>query len=274
MAQLARQFQPSYAFLERNFNLVKRYWGWEIAFLIYSVAQALAIGFIGQAAGTLSGQPVDGDQLTFYLLIGSLVWSYLAINFDVMAEMITWERWEGTIEYTFMAPVARWRQMLGQVIFGASYGLLRTAVILVILTRFFAIDLSRANLLAAAVALAVASIGFIGLGIMASVLPLLFTERGMQMVFVTQSCLLLISGVFYPVEVMPGWMQAISRLSPATYALVAVREALLKGSSILELGHVLLPLLLVGLCTIPAGLLVFGWAERYAKRTGRLKRNG
>ena len=95
----------------------------------------------------------------------------------------------------------------------------------------------------------------------------------MQMVFVSQSCLLLISGVFYPVEVMPGWMQAISRLSPATYALVAVREALLRGASIVDLGHVLLPLLLVGLGTIPAGLLVFGWAERYAKRTGRLKRN-
>jgi ABC-2 type transport system permease protein len=274
MAQLAREFQASYAFLERNFNLVKRYWGWEIAFLIYSVAQALSIGFIGQATGVLSGQPVDGDQLTFYLLIGSMVWSYLAVNFDVMAEMITWERWEGTIEYTFMAPVQRWSQMLGQVMFGATYGLLRTAVILVILTRFFAIDLSRANLFAAAVALAVASIGFIGLGIMASTLPLLFTERGMQMVFVTQSCLLLISGVFYPVEVMPGWMQALSRLSPATYALVAVREALLHGASLGDLGHVLLPLLLVGLCTVPAGLLVFAWAERYAKRTGRLKRNG
>ena len=196
MAQLARELQASYAFVERNFNLVKRYWGWEIAFLIYSVAQALAIGFIGQAAGTLSGQPVDANELTFYLLIGSLVWSYLAIVFEAIGEMITWERWEGTIEYTFMAPVSRLTHMVGTVI--------------------FAIDLSRANLLAAAVALAVASIGFIGLGIMASVLPLLFTERGMQMVFVSQSCLLLISGVFYPVEVMPGWMQVISRLSPAT----------------------------------------------------------
>jgi ABC-2 type transport system permease protein len=73
---------------------------------------------------------------------------------------------------------------------------------------------------------------------------------------------------------MPGWMQAISKLSPATYALVAVREALLRGAGIGELGHVLLPLFLVGLCTIPAGLAVFGWAERYAKKTGRLKRSG
>src|SRR5262245_43013226 len=232
MAVVAHDLRASYAFVERNFNLVKRYWGWEIAFLVYSVAQALAIGFIGQATGMVSGQRVDGDALTFYLLIGSMVWSFLALIFDVIAEMISWERWEGTIEYTFMAPIVRWSQMLGQVVFGVSYGLLRTAVILVIVTRFFAVDLSRANFASAALTLAVASVGFVGLGLMVSVLPLLFTERGQQMVFVCQSCLLLISGVYYPTDVMPGWMQVVSRVSPATYALLAVRRALLEGAGV------------------------------------------
>jgi ABC-2 type transport system permease protein len=73
---------------------------------------------------------------------------------------------------------------------------------------------------------------------------------------------------------MPGWMQAIGRLSPATYALIAVRQALLEGAGIGQLVPVLVPLFLVGLVTVPAGLAVFQWAERYAKRTGRLKRSG
>ena len=274
MATIARELGPTYAFVERNFNLVKRYWGWEIAFLVYSVAQALAVGFIGQATAVVSGANVDGDQLTFYLLIGSLVWSFLAVIFDVMAEMITWERWEGTIEYTFMAPVVRWKQMLGQVAFGVAYGLLRTAVILFLVTRFFAVDLSHANLPAAALVLATASVGFVGFGLMVSVLPLLFPERGQQMVFVCQSCLLLVSGVYYPTSVMPGWMQVVSRLSPATYALEAVRRTLLQGAGVVDVADLLLPLLLGGMLTVPLGLAVFGWAERYAKRTGKLKRNG
>ncbi len=274
MATIARELGPTYAFVERNFNLVKRYWGWEIAFLVYSVAQALAVGFIGQATAVVSGANVDGDQLTFYLLIGSLVWSFLAVIFDVMAEMITWERWEGTIEYTFMAPVHRWKQMLGQVTFGVVYGLLRTAVILLLVTRFFAVDLSHANLIAFALTLAVASVGFVGFGLVVSILPLLFTERGQQMVFVCQSCLLLISGVYYPVSVMPGWMQLVSRLSPATYALQATRRALLECAGVGDLADVLLPLFVVGVLTVPVGLAVFGWAERFAKRTGKLKRNG
>src|SRR6476659_8875734 len=101
---------------------------------------------------------------------------------------------------------------------------------LVVVTRFFAVDLSHANLGAAALVMAIGGIGFVGLGLMVSTLPLLFTERGQQMVFVCQSCLLLISGVYYPVEVMPGWMQLVSRISPATYALIGARRALLEGA--------------------------------------------
>jgi ABC-2 type transport system permease protein len=274
MATVARELTASYAFVERNFNLIKRYWGWEIVFLVYSVAHALVIGFIGAAMGTISGQPLDSTALVFYLLIGSLVWSYLAVVFEAIGEMITWERWEGTIEYTFMAPVSRLTHMLGTVVFALVYGLARTGIILLIVTRFFDLDLSRSNLVSAAVALMVASIGFVGLGISVATLPLLFTERGAQMVFIAQACVLLVSGVYYPVEVMPGWMQAISRVSPATYALIAVRDALLDGRPVSAMGDVLLPLLVVGIVTIPVGLLVFGWAERYAKRTGRLKRSG
>ena len=44
---LAREFRGSYAFIERNLFLVKRYWGWEFAFLIYAIAGALSITFIG-----------------------------------------------------------------------------------------------------------------------------------------------------------------------------------------------------------------------------------
>jgi ABC-2 type transport system permease protein len=173
-----------------------------------------------------------------------------------------------------MAPVSRLTHMLGTVVFGVVYGLLRTAIILALVTLFFEVDLSRANLPAAALVLIVASIGFVGLGMMVSTLPLLFTERGQQMVFVSQSCLLLVSGVYYPIEVMPTWMQAIGWLSPATYALIAVRRALLEGAQVAQLGHLLLPLFLVGVVTIPLGLAVFQWAERYAKKTGRLKRSG
>src|SRR5690242_13103775 len=107
MTAFARELRASYAFIERNVNLVKRYWGWEIVFLVYSIAHSLAIGFIGVGMERISGQRVDTAGIVLYLLVGTLVWSYLAVVFEAIGEMISWERWEGTIEYTFMAPVTR-----------------------------------------------------------------------------------------------------------------------------------------------------------------------
>jgi N-acyl-D-aspartate/D-glutamate deacylase len=105
MALVTRELKASYAFVERNFNLTKRYWGWEIAWLVYSVAGALAVSLIGVSEGD--------PRLLMVLVIGTIFWSYLSIVFEFIAEAVQWERWEGTLEYTFMAPVRRYAQLLG-----------------------------------------------------------------------------------------------------------------------------------------------------------------
>lgn len=274
VADAARELRVSYAFVERNFNLVKRYWGLEVAWFIYSVSHSLAMGFIGAGMAQVSGHTGDPSQLVLYLLVGSLVWSYLAVVFDSIGEMIAWERWEGTIEYTFMAPVSRSTHMIGSCLFAVVFGLLRTLLIMLVVVLFFQLDLSQANVLAGVTVLALASLSFVGLGITASTLPLLFPERGGQMVFIFQTCLLLFSGVYYPIEVMPEWMQAVAQLSPATYALVGIRASLMEGKGITDQLGTLAPLLVIGAITIPVGVRIFSHAERFARRTGRLKRSG
>jgi ABC-2 type transport system permease protein len=267
LALLAHELKASYAFVERNFFLTRRYWGWELAFLVYSVAGALSISLIGAAAGD--------DRLLLTLIIGAVFWNYLSVVFSWIAETISVERWEGTLEYTFMAPIRRWTQLLGSCLYAMAYGLVHTAAMLIVLMIFYRqLDLGVGNLATAAVFVLLGSFSFVGIGMMAAILPLLYVERGAQMTFVIQSCLLLVSGVYYPVDVLPEWMQGLSRLSPATYVLDGVRGALLDGQPISALVHDVVPLILMGIVLIPAGLWAFGRAERYAKRTGKLKRVG
>ena len=104
MTQLTYQMRASYAFIERNFNLVRRYWGWEVVWLAYTIANALAVAFIGVGAGAITGQEVNTDYFVLYLVIGTLVWHFLSVVFDNLSEVIAWERWEGTIEYTLWRP--------------------------------------------------------------------------------------------------------------------------------------------------------------------------
>jgi len=173
-----------------------------------------------------------------------------------------------------MAPISRLAHMLGVSLFSIIYGLVRSALLLGVLALFFSVDLSNANLGGAALILLVGSVSFLGFGIMAAVLPLLFPERGEEMTFVISSILLLVSGVYYPISVLPDWMEPLATISPATYVLQGMRATLLEGTPTLALGPTILPILVLGVLSIPIGIAVFGWAERYAKRTGRLKRSG
>ncbi|MFW6048900.1 MAG: ABC transporter permease [Candidatus Bipolaricaulota bacterium] len=271
---VAYEARASWAFVERNVNLVKRYWGWEVVWLVYSIANSLAVTFIGAGMEEISGQAMDSDYLILYLLVGTLVWSYLSVVFNSISEMISWERWEGTIEYTFMAPVRRFTHMIGTTLFAVFYGILRTLVILGAIVLFFNISLSNANLGGAIMTLLVGSISFIGFGVLASILPLLFPERGSQMAHIVQALLLLVSGVYYPVETLPDWMQTVAVFSPATYVLEGMRQALLEGESLGGLWPNLWPPLVIGAACIPIGLLIFSRAEKYVKYSGRLKRSG
>lgn len=266
MTVMTREMRASLAFVERNFNLTKRYWGWELAFLVYAVAGALSITLIGAEAGS--------RRLIFSLMIGAIFWNYLSTVFSFIAETIAWERWEGTLEYTMMAPVRRYAQLLGSTLYAVLYGLVQMAVILIVLVSFFGLDLSRADLGTAAVFMLIGSLSVIGIGMMAAVLPLLYIERGAQMTFVFQSLLLLVSGVYYSVDILPGWMQVLARFSPATYILDGIRRSLIDGTGLGALLPDVWPLLVMAFILIPLGIWIFGQAERYAKRTGRLKRVG
>ena len=266
MTLMTRELKASFAFVERNFNLTRRYWGWELAFLVYAVAGALAVSLIGRDQAN--------ERLLLTLVIGAVFWNYLSVVFSFIAETVAWERWEGTLEYTFMAPVRRYTQMVGSTVYAVAYGLVHTVVVLAVLALFFELDLSRANFATAAVFMVLGSVSFIGIGIMTAILPLMYVERGAQMTFVLQSVLLLVSGVYYSVDVLPGWMQVLSHLSPATYVLEGVRAGLLDGASLGTLLGDVWPLLVMGVVFIPLGLWAFGRAERYAKRTGKLKRVG
>ncbi len=271
------QIRASYAFMERNLNLVKRYWTWELVWMVYSIANSLSVSFIGlgmEYLGGNSGVEIDGSYLVLYLVIGTLVWRYLSTIFYWITEIISIERWEGTIEYTLMAPIRRFTHMTGQTIFAVSYSLFFTGVILAITALMFNLDLAHANLAGGALVLMAGSFSFIGIGIMASVLPLLFPERGDQMTHVFIALLLLVSGVYYPVDVLPVVFQKIAVFSPATYVLTGVRRALLEGLPVKELWQYIWPVLIMGMLLIPAGLWIFNLAERYAKRTGKLHRNG
>src|SRR5207253_1432720 len=163
-----------------------------------------------------------------------------------------WERWEGTIEYTFMAPVSRPVHLIGMGVFAVLYGIVRAAILFAAVVAFIGLHVPNANYGAALALLGIASVSFIGIGMMTAVLPLISPEKGTQLGFVAQGLMLVVSGVYYPVSVLPDWMQWIAKISPATYALRGNRAQILDGAGVAWTD--VWPLLAIGAVSIPLGL--------------------
>jgi len=265
-----------FGFAERQMHVVKRYWVWEVVWLFYSLVSVLSIGYLASGLGTFGAEGASFDlrKTQLYLLVGALLWGYLSLVFMEAAYAISWERWEGTIEYTFMAPVRRVTHLFGICLFAIGYGLARTFVVLLIAAAMFQLDFSHADIPAALAVLAASTVPLIGLSILTAVLPLLSPQKGEQMSIALQGFLLLVSGVYYPLSVLPLPMQLAGAVSPLTYALAGIRHSLLDGAGVTsELGTIA-TLLGMGVVLIPASILVFSWAENRAKRLGLLKRSG
>ena len=265
-----------YGFAERQMHVVKRYWVWEIVWLFYSLVSVLSIGYLASGLGSLGAASgtFDLHRAQLYLLIGALLWGYLSLVFMEAAYAIAWERWEGTIEYTFMAPVRRVTHLFGICLFAIGYGLARTFVVLLVAIVMFNLDFSGANIAGAVAVLAASTVPLIGLSILTSVLPLLSPQKGEQMSVALQGFLLLVSGVYYPLTVLPLPMQLAGAASPLTYALSGIRGSLLQGATVKDELPTIAVLLGMGAVMIPISILVFSWAENRAKRLGLLKRSG
>ena len=135
--------------------LTKRYFLWDLAFMVWTIANTLTIVFIARAMPGIT--PAQENTAATVLLVGATIWAFLGIIFEFMTETVAWERWEGTIEYTFMAPLSRLVHLFGQGAYAVLYGLIRATILFFAVAAFIGIHMPNANFGAALALLAIAS---------------------------------------------------------------------------------------------------------------------
>src|SRR5258705_2940415 len=241
-------------------------------------------------AGDLGNRRVDWRRCTRLPTYpdtrgGCIAVELSSLLYNEIAMSIAYERWEGTLEYTFMAPVTSLVHLFGVSLYSLVNSVITSLIVLFGLMAFTDLNLRGANLPGVLVVLAVSTLAFVGLGLIAAVFPVMSAERGAEATHICQGSLLLVSGVYYPIEVLPKWMQPLSAISPATYTLSACRKLFgvgnsastaqyLAGAPLSAVSHELLVLALMGAVLLPLGLGIFVRVEAWAKKAGKLKRTG
>src|SRR5207245_10545081 len=88
------QLGLAYAFVEREIALSKRYWAWELVWLVYGIVTSLSVAYIGLAAPAIAGASVDEaaiSRFVLYPLLGTTTSPLLGSIFVQMVETISLE---------------------------------------------------------------------------------------------------------------------------------------------------------------------------------------
>ena len=264
-------FRRVWAFLVRDYYVETSY---RLSFLLTIggvVVRALIFFFLSEfieaATGGVLGE-YGGDYFSF-VIIGIALGGYFSTGLTSFAKALRQAQTTGTLEAMILTPTPVSWLVIGSASWSYVYTTFRVLIYLVVGALFLGLDLSRANYLAALVILLLSIVSFASLGILAASL-IMVVKRGDPITAVFGNLSNLIGGVFYPVAILPGWLQAVAYLLPITYALRAMRGALLAGAGWNELAPDIVALCLFCLVLFPLALLVFRYAVDRARAEGTL----
>jgi ABC-2 type transport system permease protein len=259
------------AFVRRDFLVA---WSYRLSFvsdLVNLIGQIVVFYFVGLMVDERHLPTYGGTQVTYleFAAIGIAVGVFIQFGLDRVSAAMRGEQLMGTLESILVTPTAPATIQLGSVAFDLVYIPLRTAVFLGGATLAFGLGFSAAGIVPALLLL-LAFIPFVwGLGVMTAGLILTF-RRGGSFVGLGAVALGLMSGVYFPIDLLPEWLTGLAEANPITMAIDGMRDALLGGATFSDVAPTILLLLPVSAASLSLGLLVFRLAVRRERRKGTL----
>jgi ABC-2 type transport system permease protein len=262
-------FRLLWAFLVRDWQTELSY---RVAFLLNLSSTffgAFTFYFVAQLVGDIPLlQQYDGDYFSF-VLIGIAFGSYFGLGLTGFARALREAQTTGTLEAMIMTSAPLSLLVVGSAVWSYAFTTFRVFVYLGLGVGLLGVSLGGANYGGALLVLLLSIVAFGSIGILAASV-IMVIKRGDPITALFGTFANMIGGVYYPVEIMPEWLQWLAALLPITYALRAIRLALLAGAG----WNVLLPdlavLLTFCLVLLPLSLLAFRYAVERARADGSL----
>ena len=227
-------------------------------FIYYFISKT----FEGAATGDLSGAPSYFDFAT----VGIVVTLVITAAASGLARRIREEQLTGTLEVLAAQPIRTAELFAG---LGALPFLLagvRSVIYLVMAAVLLGLDTSQASWVGLVAVLVATGAAMSALGMVAGGVVLVI-KRGEIFLAALITGMALVSGAFFPVEVLPSWLQPLGDVVPTRFAYDGLRAALFRGDGWDD--DVLALLAFASVC-IPAGVWFGGRALEFTRRRGSL----
>ena len=260
-----------FAFIRRELTALG---GYRAAFFIRIFGLGLGVGamvflsrFVGAAANPHLAA-YGGNYLGF-MVLGLLAAEFQQVGVSGLSQRIRVAQMMGTLEAELATPAPPWMVLGAAPVYEFGAAALRSTAYLVGASLLLDLNLDRANWATLVLGAPLVVAAFSGLGLLAAGTTML-VRRLNPVAMVIGSLSFFLSGVMYPVTVLPDWLRAIGRALPLTHALAVLRGALLVGDSPAALADSFLALAIFGAVLAPLGAAVFRFALRRTRIDGSL----
>lgn len=261
----------AFAFIRRDFLTQSSYRFDFLLRLVRILASLTIFYYVSKTIGTAATpylQRYDSDYFHFVLL-GVAFYPFIRLSLSSLSDSLQRYQQNGTLEIMFVSPTPILRALYLSTLWNFGWAMIQMLSYLLMATLFFQAALNWSNLALALVILLLSVAANTGLGLV-SVSFLLVTKRPSPLIYAMSLATNLLAGLYFPVEVLPGWLRSLSYVLPATYSFEALRQVLLQESSLETITMHLFVLSLFSLILTPIGYLAFRIAVRQAKIEGSL----
>lgn len=168
---------------------------------------------------------------------------------------ISHEREVGTMDGMMVAPLNRLAIILGKTLAQTARGMLQGTIILTLAVALFGVTI-HGNILLIFALLLLGVFSFVGLGVVITSFAK-DQETAMMVMMALMFPMMLLSGVFFPVQQMPWYMQSISKALPLTYVATALRKVMVLGAGVSMITTELAVLIIFGIVMTTIAVPVF-----------------
>ncbi len=259
------------AFMRRDWLIMLSYRAAFVSDLVAIAIQAVLFAFIEQLVDP-STMPTYGGTRAGYLefaVIGVVISLVTGLMLTRVATAVRQEQMIGTFEALLTTPTAPTTLQAGSVVFDLLFIPLRMAALLLAVALGFGLTFHWDG---AAPSLAVLA-GYVpfvwGLGLVSGAAMVTF-RRGGGLLGAGVGALGIASGAFFPLALLPGWLEAIAEVNPLAIAMEAVRGSLIGGegwSAVPGQAALLAPM---SLAALAVGVVAFRAALARERRNGTL----
>lgn len=213
-------------------------------------------------------QPYGVDYFS-YVLLSSAFFGYVGVGLGSFVGRIQAEQQQGTLEAVLATPTRPSTILFSLALWNLILATVDLAFYAALAVFLFRVSFAQINIVATAVIFVLTILSFSALGILSASF-IIVLKRGNPVGWIVSSLEGLIGGVYFPVTVLPGWMQFLAGFFPITYAIRAVQLAVWQGYGLDRLWPEVLFLAAFSAVLLPLSLAAFRFSLRIARRDGTL----